>query len=193
MSTHPLCLAARAAVTLAVLALAGCGGAATPEPAVPAAGPAAPTAAPAKAAEVTSASPVSPEDAAGDLDRAEAELLAVLGPQPQYAQAPSTAAQGGVAQPGAAGAARPAQPAPPPPPAAPRSPEGSASPKSAPRAEAYSESPCTTACRALASMERAAEHLCDLSGSDNARCDSARSRVKNATERVYAQCPSCAS
>jgi len=179
MSTHPVCPAARAAVTLAVLALAGCGGAATPEPASPAAA--------GRAAEVASAPPASPDDAAVDLDRAEAELLAALGqPQQSYAQAPGASPQ--------AGAAQPAQPAPapaPPPTSATPSVDGD-SPKSAQRAETSSASPCTTACRALASMERAAEHLCDLSGSDDTRCDSARARVKSATERVYAQCPSCA-
>jgi len=180
MSTHPVCPAARAAVTLAVLALAGCGGAATPEPASPAT-------APGMTAEVASAPPpsASPDDAAVDLDRAEAELLAALGqPQQRYAQAPGASPQ--------AGAAQPAQPAPAPPPTSATPSVDGASPKSAQRAETSSASPCTTACRALASMERAAEHLCDLSGSDDTRCDSARARVKSATERVYAQCPSCA-
>lgn len=51
--------------------------------------------------------------------------------------------------------------------------------------------PCFTACRALASMERAASHLCGLTGEEDPRCDGARVRVRNATERVRAGCPSC--
>jgi hypothetical protein len=52
--------------------------------------------------------------------------------------------------------------------------------------------PCATACSALSSMERATKHLCDLTGDGDARCDSARSRVSGATERVTASCPACA-
>jgi hypothetical protein len=52
--------------------------------------------------------------------------------------------------------------------------------------------PCATACSALGSMERAAKHLCDLTGDSDARCDNARSRVSGATERVNASCPACA-
>jgi hypothetical protein len=51
--------------------------------------------------------------------------------------------------------------------------------------------PCVTACSALSSMERAARHLCDLTGDGDERCDSARSRVSGATERVTASCPAC--
>ncbi len=51
--------------------------------------------------------------------------------------------------------------------------------------------PCVTACSALSSMGRAARHLCDLTGDGDARCDSARSRVSGATERVTASCPAC--
>lgn len=50
---------------------------------------------------------------------------------------------------------------------------------------------CTTACSALSSMERAAKHLCDLTGDGDARCDNARSRVSGATERVMSSCPAC--
>lgn len=51
--------------------------------------------------------------------------------------------------------------------------------------------PCATACSALSSMERATKHLCELTGDGDARCDSARSRVSGATERVSASCPAC--
>lgn len=49
---------------------------------------------------------------------------------------------------------------------------------------------CAAACRALASMERAAEHLCALeSGTE---CGHARDRVEAARERVRAHCGGCA-
>lgn len=51
--------------------------------------------------------------------------------------------------------------------------------------------PCATACSALSSMERAAKHLCDLTGDADSRCDNARSRVSGAAERVNASCPVC--
>jgi len=48
---------------------------------------------------------------------------------------------------------------------------------------------CATACRALASMERAADHLCALeSGSE---CSHARERVEAARERVRSTCGGC--
>jgi hypothetical protein len=50
-------------------------------------------------------------------------------------------------------------------------------------------SDCATACRALESMERAAEHLCALdSGSE---CGRARNRLEAARERVRASCGGC--
>ena len=48
---------------------------------------------------------------------------------------------------------------------------------------------CATACRALASMERAAEHLCALDG--GRECDHARERLAAARERVRASCGGC--
>ena len=48
---------------------------------------------------------------------------------------------------------------------------------------------CATACRALASMERAAEHLCALDGGHE--CDRARERLAAARERVRASCGGC--
>ena len=48
---------------------------------------------------------------------------------------------------------------------------------------------CATACRALASMERAANHLCAL---DSGReCDHARERLAAARERVRTSCGGC--
>jgi hypothetical protein len=51
--------------------------------------------------------------------------------------------------------------------------------------------PCGTACIALASMARSAEHLCRLAGPADARCSGARSRVQAAEERVRATCGAC--
>jgi len=51
---------------------------------------------------------------------------------------------------------------------------------------------CATACRALASMARAADHLCSLAGEGDGRCDDARGRVRGASARVRSACPTCA-
>lgn len=48
---------------------------------------------------------------------------------------------------------------------------------------------CTSACRALASMERAAKSLCDLGGADE--CSRARARVEAARDRVRSSCGTC--
>jgi hypothetical protein len=52
---------------------------------------------------------------------------------------------------------------------------------------------CSSACRALASMERATKHLCDLvSGADDqSRCDDARRRLQSSRDRVRSSCGSC--
>jgi hypothetical protein len=44
--------------------------------------------------------------------------------------------------------------------------------------------PCELACRALASMRRSQERVCELTADDDARCKRARERVKRAQERV---------
>jgi hypothetical protein len=131
------------------------------------------------------------EDALGALDDAEAELRLALGgagagddgmtgppgayPQP-YAQPP------------------PGQPAPAPPPE-PAEPQAGGQEPSLDREEearAYSpESPCQVACRALASMERAALRLCELSGQDDARCVRAQERLDQAQVRVESSCSTC--
>ena len=50
---------------------------------------------------------------------------------------------------------------------------------------------CAMACRALGSMRRAADHICDLAGSSDPRCGNAEARVSAAEERVNAGCPAC--
>ena len=50
---------------------------------------------------------------------------------------------------------------------------------------------CTTACRALASMDRATNKVCDLAGSEDSRCDGARTRLSAARDLVRRSCPTC--
>jgi len=54
---------------------------------------------------------------------------------------------------------------------------------------------CARMCKALASMQRAADHLCTLATSDDdgkKRCDEARARVSAAEDKVKASCGGCA-
>ena len=48
---------------------------------------------------------------------------------------------------------------------------------------------CATACKALESLERAAEHICSVAPE---HCREARARAAAAAERVRASCPQCA-
>jgi hypothetical protein len=64
------------------------------------------------------------------------------------------------------------------------------------RAEAALEASandCAAACRALASMSRAVDHLCALVSSpdDQRRCDDAKRRMASARERVRQTCGAC--
>ncbi|XYI03334.1 PASTA domain-containing protein [Sorangium sp. So ce1128] len=186
--------AAAAPLWIASVALSGCGGAAVAH------APAAPE--PAGATVMSTqeeGSPRTAEDALAELERAEGELDRVLG-------APAGGGEGRIvaqsAPPGEASPAAPspaAQPpatAPAPPPAPDSAPRATAAGRERPskkaEADQVSAAPCETACRALASMSRAAQHLCGLAGDADQRCDAARTRVKSATDRVEAQCPRCA-
>lgn len=105
------------------------------------------------------------EDPSVALDRAESELDRILGEARAYATPP---------------------PAPPP---TAGGDDGSPPPK---RPEvAQGGDPCHAACRALASMRRATERLCALSGEDETRCGDARVRVERAEQRVQTRCPAC--
>ncbi len=181
--------AAAAPLWLSAVALTGCGGAsvaqapAMPEPA------AAAVMSPREEGSIETA-----EDALAELERAEGELDKVLGAPTGHEE---DRAMTQAAPPGA----------PPPPRAAsPSRPEASDStPVQAPRAtaagaerpakkaeaERMTATPCETACRALASMNRAAQHLCGLAGDADPRCDAARTRVNGATDRVASRCPRC--
>lgn len=77
-----------------------------------------------------------------------------------------------------------------PPPDAQRADKGSA--REGPAAPQSDGDPCATACRALASMQRSAAHLCALAGEGDGRCEDARGRVRGASARVRTACPSCA-
>lgn len=50
---------------------------------------------------------------------------------------------------------------------------------------------CSRACRALASMERSADRLCELAGDGDGRCRSAKQRVEAARDLVTRSCPAC--
>ncbi len=53
------------------------------------------------------------------------------------------------------------------------------------------KSRCTVACRALSSMVRSAQRVCNMTGEDDPRCASLRVRIKRAKSVVYARCPAC--
>lgn len=147
-------------------------------------------AAPAPSAPRLVESVATPDSALRALDEAEAELARVLGGAPALQMGQAVA---------------PASPhaEPPPPPPQQHAPPGDAPahPSAAPRdhhqpgrgaaARPLSSDPCVTACTALASMERAADHLCGLAGAGDDRCQRARDRVKSASVRVFAACPTC--
>lgn len=52
-----------------------------------------------------------------------------------------------------------------------------------------STSDCAAACKALASIRRAADRICELE--PGPRCDAARSKADEATRRVREACPEC--
>ena len=54
-----------------------------------------------------------------------------------------------------------------------------------------STSDCAIACRALASIRRAADKICAIEPG-SPRCDAARTKERDATRRVRASCPDCA-
>ncbi len=62
--------------------------------------------------------------------------------------------------------------------------------------ETSQEPDCVTLCRALSSLARATERLCNLTRgepeSTERRCGDARAKLKEATQRVRAACPECA-
>jgi len=61
------------------------------------------------------------------------------------------------------------------------------------RLNEYGDGPdrCLSACQALASMQRSASRLCELTGEDDPRCGDVRDRVEQARQLVVDACPSC--
>lgn len=110
------------------------------------------------------------EDALAELNRAETAVNQLLAPSPDPAVLPSP---GGSPEPRPQRPPRDAQKAPDTPPAI------------------AASDRCEIACRALASMQSAARHLCSLAGETDVRCHNARARVQGAQTRVRAGCPSC--
>jgi hypothetical protein len=100
------------------------------------------------------------DDAVAELERARAEFDEAL-PGPAQKPRPSSNASGAAASRGAADAAPPAK----------------AEKKS-------SESSCATACKAFASLERAALAVCRIAGEKDARCGHARGVLNDAKKRV---------
>ncbi len=166
--THARLLAAVAALALPLAA--GCGGAVPAPSKVPSA--------------MSVEAPGTVEGASVAVDQAERtidDLLAERGRSHQvFAEAP-----------GPPPPPPPAVVAPPPPPSPAPSSAPGAMKLDADEAPRQPVDPCSTACSALASMERATTHLCDLAGGDDARCSRARARVENASARVHAACPAC--
>jgi hypothetical protein len=181
-------LAAALLALVGAMVEAGCGGGAAPPAESPSTGDEA-----------------SPEGALAALDRAERSLDAILGPRQGVT----------IAQQASASPMAPAAPEPPPPPPPPTSAPAGGAPPAAASGAVAAEKPaeaknkkdakpsaptspaqpagdsCATACTALASMTRAADHVCALAGAADARCSNARDRVKNAAARVHSSCPVC--
>jgi hypothetical protein len=145
--------------------------------------------------------PSTPEEAIEQFDHAALQVDQSLMAMTAYAEPPA-----GVTQPPGQYPGQYAQPSPqaapstPPPPPAPPSPGvADSAPKEAKAeieanraAPTMSGDPCETACRALASMGRAAEHLCGLAGAEDPRCNNAKERFRAAEGRVKQSCPRCA-
>jgi hypothetical protein len=158
------------------VSLAGCK--ASDEP-IPAESPAAPYAPEAPAQETDTQTPstlgeaetfTTLDQAEAALARAEQELIALNSPPAATAGAPAAAPGAPPSQEGA-----PA-PAPPPAPAPSRA-----------EAEKKSEekpSTCPSLCRAFASLARAADAVCRLSGEEGERCTRARGSVRTHFQRV---------
>lgn len=53
------------------------------------------------------------------------------------------------------------------------------------------EKRCTIACRALSSMQRSADRVCEMTSEGDSRCEQLRQRVERARSTVYASCPAC--
>jgi hypothetical protein len=66
----------------------------------------------------------------------------------------------------------------------PEPPGAAPEPSGSPRADRQRPSACEVACRALGSMRRSADRICQLTSADGPRCSSGRARVARAEHRV---------
>lgn len=108
------------------------------------------------------------EQLAEEVLAAEQALLAERQGAAPPAQAPGTTpAEGGEE-------AKHAEPAPAP----------AESPSAEPTATSKPTSPCETACKALASMKRSQERICEITGPAHEKCEWAKRKVADATARV---------
>jgi hypothetical protein len=192
--THLSALAVLVAISTA--GIAGCGG-----------------------ADISAASPApslaatedlgTPEGALAAVDHAELAIDRMLSPAEvsvsgRVAQSAGQARAPAEPSPASAGAPPPPPPPPPAPVVAPLEAQSAPAGKSvavskkserreheSPQQDVSGADSCSTACAALASMERAAEHLCGMTSSVDGRCTGALARVKSASARVHAACPAC--
>ncbi|MBK8257650.1 MAG: hypothetical protein IPK82_33890 [Polyangiaceae bacterium] len=133
--------------------------------------------------------------ALAEMDRAEAQLAGIFGGIGAGSADSADRIPNGMVAP-AASAAPTAAPTTPPQPQTEPTGTGATAAQPVPREPAKEATqlsggaadPCFSACRALASMERAANHLCGLAGESDSMCTNARDRVKNASARVSASC-----
>ncbi len=155
-------LLARAGLTAAVaFGMAACGGSALP-------------------ASDTTETPSS-DTLARELERSADEMQRELSKlEPQKKPDTPDADTGGVGQTGGeeTGGEVPAAPSPPPP-----APESAAT-DARDEEEPSPRQRCETACRALGSMKRTADRICEIVGDTHEKCTWARGRVSDATERV---------
>jgi hypothetical protein len=140
----------------------------------------------------------------GGAQRAEAPAATVPGTQAPAGSVMTVVTSPSPPPPPAPPPEQPSPVVPPPPPAGPQSagevPDPSAARRAAradlDRAQRELEvavGSCDTACRALASMERATAHLCSLADGpdDRRRCEDARQRLTSAQGRVRSACGAC--
>lgn len=131
---------------------------------------------PPAAAEAPEPEPTTVEEATSQLERGASRLEQALAPKGD-----ATVGAG----PGAGAGTPPSQPQLPSVPApAQGQPVGGGEARPQQAQEERWREPCTEACRALASMRRAAETICRLAGPEDARCQGARRRVQEGEGRA---------
>ena len=69
--------------------------------------------------------------------------------------------------------------------------EAEAADATRPKAAPMAADRCSRACRALGSMRRSADRLCELTGRDDPRCQNVEQRLVRARDTVARSCPGC--